>query len=262
MHKFNNPPVVKIRAHQRVNSGASVTLDGSASGDPDGNPISFSWKQALGPPVPLSSMSEAIVSFMAPANGTTLAFELTVSNGQRSSVGKVTVSVHPVGQAARITEVHQRPIKDDPAINGRLADTWTLRVPTGMPPQPPDVDLTEGAFDLLSAVQFAPVVEVQLSPGAGHEVELQVGGPSVLLGMARWIGTNNQLRTRLLLDGSSLATGTGHSFVENRGGSTLKARITKGGRAKLAVTNTSGATVKVKIILGALDSLHEPGREN
>lgn len=258
MRKFNNPPIVKIKAQQTVNTGASVTLDGSASGDPDGNPISFSWKQALGPPVSFGSTSEAIVSFTAPANGTTLAFELTVSSGRRSSVGKVTVSVHPVGQAARITELHQHPIKDDPAVNGHLGDTWTLRVPAGMPPQPPDVDPTEGAFALLSAVQFAPVVEDQLSPGASREAELQVGGPSVLLGTVRWIGTNRQLRTSLLLDRSSLETGTGYSFAENRGGSTKKARISGGGRVTLSVTNTSGATVKVKIVLGALDSLHEP----
>jgi hypothetical protein len=259
VHKFNNPPVVKIRAHQRVNTGASVTLDGSASGDPDGNSISFSWKQALGPAVSLSSTSEAMVTFMAPANGTTLAFELTVSNGRRSSVGKVAVSVHPVGQAARITEVHQRPIKDDPAVNGHLGDTWTLRVPAGMPPQPPDVDPTEGAFALLSAVQFAPVVEDQLSPAARREVELQVSGPSVLLGTVRWIGTKRQLRTSLLLDGSSLAAGTGYSFAGNRGGSSLNARTTGGGRATLTVTNPSGVTVKVKIVLGALGSLHKPG---
>ena len=261
MRNFDNPPVVYARADQAVHTGASVTLDGSGSGDPDGNPISFSWKQVLGPPVLLSSTSEAIVTFAAPTNGTTLAFELTVSNGQRSSVGKVAVSVHPVAQAARMTEVRKRPITDDPAVKGHFEDTWTLRVPAAMPPQPPHIAPTKGGFDLLSAVQFAPVVEVQMSPGARREVELQVSGPSVLLGTVRWIGTSSPLDTSLSLDGSSLATGTSHSFAENRGGSSLRARTSEGGHATLSVTNTSEATVKVKIVLGVLDSLHEPGKK-
>jgi hypothetical protein len=167
----------------------------------------------------------------------------------------------PLGQAARITEVRQRPITDDPAVKGYLENTWTLKAPAEMPPQPPRVASTEdegdGAFALLSEVQFAPVVEAQLSPGARREVELQVSGPSVLLGAVRWIGTISPLNVSLLLNGSSLATGTSHSFAENRGGSILKARTTGGGHATLSVTNTSGATVTVRIVLGALDSLHE-----
>src|SRR3990170_187172 len=246
----NNPPVVNAGADQRVNAGASVTLDGSASSDPDGDPISLSWNQTSGTPISLSSTSEAILTFTAPANGATLRFELTVSDEKSYSVGEVTVSVHPVDQSAQIVEFRQRPITDDPAVNGNLEDNWTLTVLAEMPPQPPGVSPTQGAFALLSAVQFAPLVEVRLSPGARREVELQVGGSSVLLGSVRWIGTTSPLNVSLLLDGSSLATGTSHSFAANRGGSILNARTTGGGRATLSVTNTSGATVTVRIVLG------------
>src|SRR5215472_13401330 len=110
MNDFNHSLVVHIKTPQTVITGASVTLDGSASVDPDGVPVSFSWKQAVGPPVSLSSTSEPIVTFKAPARGTTLAFELAVSNGRCTSVGRATVSVHPVGQAVRVTELRQRPI--------------------------------------------------------------------------------------------------------------------------------------------------------
>jgi hypothetical protein len=137
-----------------------------------------------------------------------------------------------------------------------------LPVPPEMPRRAPHADPAHGAFGLLSAVQFAPLVEVELAPDARREVELEVGGPSVLLGTVRWIGTSDPLETTLLLDGSTVATGSSHSFAADRGGSILRARIAGGERAVLAVTNTSGTTVKVKLVLGALDANHEIGDLN
>jgi hypothetical protein len=131
-----------------------------------------------------------------------------------------------------------------------------------MPRRVPHADPAHGAFGLLSAVQFAPLVEVELVPDARREVELEVGGPSVLLGTVRWIGTSDPLETTLLLEGSSVATGSSHSFAPDRGGSILRARIAGGGRVMLAVTNASGATVRVKLVLGALDATHETGDLN
>ena len=169
----------------------------------------------------------------------------------------------PTNQAARFTEVRQQPVTDDPAITGQLESTWKLSLPTEMPPRPAEGHATEGdgddegAFALLSHVQFAPVDEEQLPAGATRQVELHIDGPSVLLGSVRWIGTTSPLSVSLLLDGANLATGTGHSTAGNRGGSSLRARTTDGGHATLSVTNTSGATVMVRIVLGALDALLE-----
>jgi hypothetical protein len=168
----------------------------------------------------------------------------------------------PAGQSARTTERHQHPVTDDLAVMGNLGDRWTVPVPDEMPPPPPHVDPNEGAFALLSAVRFAPVAEIQLSPGGRREVELQVAGSSVLLGTVRWIGTNSRLDTVLSLDGSSLATGSRHGSLDRRGGSVLGARTTGGGLAVLAVTNTSEVTVQAKIVLGALDAAREGGEPN
>src|SRR5688572_12997561 len=68
----NRPPVASAGADQVVGAGASVTLDGSASRDPDGKAIRFSWKQTQGTSVSLSSTTAPIVTLTAPANGTTL----------------------------------------------------------------------------------------------------------------------------------------------------------------------------------------------
>jgi hypothetical protein len=167
----------------------------------------------------------------------------------------------PAGRPAQITERPQRPVTGDPAVMGRLGDRWTVPVPVGMPPSPPGLDPNQGGFALLSAVQFAPLTEIQLPPGARHEVELAVAGSAVLLGTVRWIGTDNQLDTVLSLDGSSVATGSSLS-TDNRGRSVLGARTTGGGHATLAVTNTSDVAVQAKIVLGALDAFHEEGEGN
>ena len=78
----NQPPVANAGQNQTVNSGDSVTLDGSGSKDPDGNITSYSWTQTAGPPVTLNGADTATAQFVAPSlsNDTTLKFSLTVKD--------------------------------------------------------------------------------------------------------------------------------------------------------------------------------------
>ena len=46
---LNHPPAADAGAPQTVTSGSPVTLDGSGSSDPDGQPISYLWEQTGGP---------------------------------------------------------------------------------------------------------------------------------------------------------------------------------------------------------------------
>jgi hypothetical protein len=253
MPPAHSAPVAHAGEDQTVVAGASVTLDGSGSSASDGAALRFVWQQILGTPVSLSSTSDSVVTFTAPAHGTTLRFVLIVSDGQTRALAKVNVSVHPKEPSAQVVEVRQPSVMHNPAVSRNFPTTWRTPPPPEMPPRPPEVRRDQGSFALHSAVQFAPVVEVQLSPGAMRAVELQVGGPSVLLGSARWIGTTSPLNVHLALDGATLATGTNRNSTDNRGRSVLTARTTGAGHATLSVTNTSRATVMVQIILGALD---------
>ena len=97
-----------------VNEGQSVTLNGTASSDPDGDTLTYSWVQVSGPQATLSNAAAARPTFTAPnVSGTEdLVFELTVDDGQRQSTDQVRVTVR---ERASVTII-QRVIGDDTTV--------------------------------------------------------------------------------------------------------------------------------------------------
>jgi hypothetical protein len=96
-------PIADAGAHQNVAPGSTVTLDATASRDPNSPalPLSFSWQQTGGPAAPLTNASTAQPTFVAPllqldALGNpipaTLQFVVTVNNGFLDSKALVTVA--------------------------------------------------------------------------------------------------------------------------------------------------------------------------
>jgi chitodextrinase len=86
----NHPPVANAgQENQTVNPGDIVTLDGSKSKDPDGDPLTYSWTQTAGPAVKLNDANTPIATFTAPSNissDTTLGFRLTVKDDKNATV--------------------------------------------------------------------------------------------------------------------------------------------------------------------------------
>lgn len=101
----NVPPSANAGAAQTVISGSLVTLNGTASSDPDGNIATFAWTQTGGTPtVTLSNPAAAQPTFTAPAvaNAATLTFSLRVTDnrGATSTASTVTITVNPANNAS------------------------------------------------------------------------------------------------------------------------------------------------------------------
>ena len=92
----NTAPNAIAGGNQVRSGGQEVTLDGSQSGDNDGDTLAYSWVQTSGPDVVLSGADSSIARFTAPSvdSDTLLQFRLAVTDpGGLSDTATTTVTV-------------------------------------------------------------------------------------------------------------------------------------------------------------------------
>jgi hypothetical protein len=100
----NSPPVANAGPDQSAAIGQTVTLDGSASSDVDGNPITFAWtfiSRPAGSAATLNNPTVVRPTFVVDASGS-YELQLLVSDGIESSTDSViitTVNSAPVANA-------------------------------------------------------------------------------------------------------------------------------------------------------------------
>jgi hypothetical protein len=104
----NQPPVADAGPAQTQDEHSVVTLHGSDSFDPDGNPLTYSWLQLSGPTVALTGADTASPTFTAPE--VTLAeadivMQLTVDDGYLGGTDRSEVTIH-------IHNLNQPPVAD------------------------------------------------------------------------------------------------------------------------------------------------------
>jgi hypothetical protein len=127
----------------------TVFLDGSASIDPNGDPLTYRWTQLTGPPVTFADATARIASFQTPQvprtpSSTPLLFQLVVNDGTIDSAARlVTVTVTnvnrpPVANAGPAQTVPERTTvtldgtaSSDPDV-GDPALTYTWTAPAGI----------------------------------------------------------------------------------------------------------------------------------
>ena len=111
----NLPPIAQIDPIGEATAGATVTLDGRGSTDPDGDTLSFLWAQTQGVAITLADWSSPSLSFIAPTTEqpTGFSFQLTVYDGELSDSASVEILILPVADTmppsviARIPQPNQ-----------------------------------------------------------------------------------------------------------------------------------------------------------
>ncbi|MHC4607687.1 MAG: PKD domain-containing protein, partial [Planctomycetota bacterium] len=146
----NRAPTADAGPDQSADVGVLVTLDGSGSFDPDGDPISFSWTQASGPAVSLSGAGTSGPTFTPTVTGTYV-FDLTVGDGSLSHTDSVTITVTQPNRAPVLDPIGDKTVAEGGNLNFTVTasdpdgDTVTLSA-TGVPANATFTPAT-GVFD-------------------------------------------------------------------------------------------------------------------
>ncbi len=102
----NAAPVAKAGSAQNVVTGTVVTLDGSASSDANGDPLTYAWtltSRPVGSTAVLSGTTSAKPTFVADAAGTYVA-TLVVNDGKVSSAAATVLITATVANAAPVAK--------------------------------------------------------------------------------------------------------------------------------------------------------------
>ncbi|NHZ86901.1 MAG: hypothetical protein GWP19_13670, partial [Planctomycetia bacterium] len=104
--KYNTAPTANAGVDQNVNTGSTVTLDGSGSSDPDGNSLTYSWSFTSKPSESSASLSSSTAqkpTFTADKDSTYVV-QLIVNDGEENSLADTVTVTATTGNSAPIAD--------------------------------------------------------------------------------------------------------------------------------------------------------------
>ncbi|MBK5145243.1 glycoside hydrolase [Budviciaceae bacterium BWR-B9] len=157
-----NQPPVATATDQNVTGPVQVTLDGSASMDPEGGKLTYLWSKVSGPTVTLTNAATSKAKFSAPAVTTdqSYVFQLKVTDDKGLSN---TIEVKVVNKAPKPNQAPVVNLTD--SITVASGESVELHAQAG----DPDGD----------KLTYQWTVPGELSPGATNASDLTVKGPTV-----------------------------------------------------------------------------------
>ena len=175
-------PTARAGPGQPVTSRDLVQLDGTASSDPEGEPLTYDWTQVTGPIVTLSGADTATPTFTAPAvdfiSERTLEFQLEVCDpGSLCGTDTVVITVEPLVDATGIV------ILDGPVSSMKTSKSFVFKVTnvgTALPHAINESNITS-SVDVngtpTGSVTVSPFMKI-LNPGASTRVKLAWSYPA------------------------------------------------------------------------------------
>ena len=116
----NAPPTANTGPDQTVPEGATVTLDGSNSSDPDDGIFSYLWEQTAGTPVTLIDPTASQAGFTSPdvgPDGSSYTFQLTVTdNGGLQATDTTIVNVSFTNQPPLAVAGPDQTVPEGPSV--------------------------------------------------------------------------------------------------------------------------------------------------
>ncbi len=166
----NQSPAADAGADQTVDERSAVTLDGSASSDPEGGLSSYEWSQQSGPAVQLASAggSSAVATFTAPdvIEATELVFVLRVSDGILEATDEVSVTVMSAPASPLAGDDHEHMAVGATAVIYVLENDYDadddLDPSTLSITQPP----TAGTARVVTSIEYGAAVEYEAAGSA------------------------------------------------------------------------------------------------